>query len=71
MKKIFNNSQIVISLYLIFSFFIDIMTNLTINLPFSVGKILRGLLLLYLLLYVVVKYPNKKNIIIISIITVY
>ena len=65
MKKIFNNSQIVISLYLIFSFFIDIMTNLTINLSFSVGMIIRGLLFLYLFFYIIVQYPNKRNLIII------
>ena len=67
MKKIFNNSQIVISLYLIFSFFIDIMTNLTINLSFSVGMIIRGLLFIYLFFYIIVQYPNKRNLIIIII----
>ena len=71
MKKIFNNSQLIISLYLLFSFLIDIMTNLTINLSFSVGMILRGLLLLYLLLYILIKYPTKKNITILFLLTIY
>ena len=67
MKKVFNNTQVIISLYMLFSFFIDIMTNLTINLSFSVGMILRGLLLVYLGLFILIKHPNKNNIIIIFI----
>ena len=65
MKKVFNNSQMIISLCLLFSFLIDIMTNLTINLSFSVGMIIRGLLFIYLFFYIIVKYPNKRNLIII------
>ena len=71
MKKIFNNSQTIISLCLLFSFLIDIMTNLTINLSFSVGMIIRGLLFIYLFFYILVKYPNKRNIIIVFIIVIF
>ena len=71
MKKVFNNSQTIISLCLLFSFLIDIMTNLTINLSFSVGMIIRGLLFIYLFFYILVKYPNKRNIIIVFIIVIF
>ena len=67
MKKLFDNSYLVISLYLLFSFIIDIMTNLTLNLSFSIGMILRGLLLLYLLLGLLIKYKSKSNYIILAI----
>ena len=61
MKKLFNNSYLVISLYLLFGFLIDIMTNFTLNLSFSIGIIFRGLLFLYLLLGIFIKYSKKEN----------
>ena len=63
MKKLYNNSYLVISLYLLFSFFIDILTNLTIGLSLSIGMILRGLLLLYLAVGILYKYRSKENIV--------
>ena len=71
MKKLFNNSYLVISLYLLFGFLIDIMTNLTINLSFSIGMILRGLLLLYLILGLFIKYPKKENYFILGILGIF
>ena len=61
MKKLFSNPYLVISLYLLFSFVIDIMTNLTINLSFSIGMILRGILLIYVTLGLLFKYKDKNN----------
>lgn len=60
MKKLYSNSYLVISLYLLFSFFIDILTNVTINFSFSVGMVLRGILLLYLIIGLLFKYKNKN-----------
>ena len=71
MKKIFNNSYLIISLYLLFSFLIDIMTNLTIDLSFSIGMILRGILLLYLVIGLLFCYRSKENYIIIGILTLF
>lgn len=61
MKKIFNNPYLIISLYLLLSFVIDIMTNLTMNLSFSIGMILRGILLIYAIIGLLIKYKNKIN----------
>lgn len=66
MKKLFSNSYLVISLYLLFSFLIDIMTNLSINLSFSIGIFLRGILFFFLITGLLVKYKDKKNYIIIG-----
>ena len=67
MKKLYNNSYLIISLYLLFSFFIDIITNLTIDFSLSIGMILRGILLLYLLVGLIFKYKSKENFIILGI----
>ena len=61
MKRIYNNSYLVISLYLLLGFLIDIMTNLTLNLSFSIGIILRGILFIYLVFGLFIKYPKKEN----------
>ena len=71
MKKLYNNSYLVISLYLLFSFFIDILTNLTINHSFSIGMILRGILFVYLIVGLLFKYKNKNNYITIATLGVY
>ena len=71
MKKLFNNPYLVISLYLLLSFVIDIMTNLTINLSFSIGMILRGILLLYILIGVLFKYKEKNNYFIIGLLGIF
>ena len=61
MKKLYNNSYLIISLYLLLSFLIDILTNITLNFSFSVGMILRGMLLIYALVGLLLKYKNKTN----------
>ena len=71
MKKLFNNPYLVISLYLLFSFTIDIMTNLTMNLSFSIGMILRGILLLYFLIGLLFIYKEKKNYYIIGLLSIF
>lgn len=71
MKKLYSNSYLVISLYLLFSFFIDILTNVTINFSFSVGMVLRGVLLLYLIIGLLFKYKNKNNYITLASLGVY
>ena len=71
MKKIFNNSYLVISIYILLGFLIDIVTNLTINLSFSIGMILRGILLLYLILGIIIKYPKKHNYFILGILGIF
>lgn len=71
MKKLFNNPYLVISLYLLFSFLIDIMTNLTINLSFSIGMILRGILLLYVIIGLLIKYKEKTNYFILGILGIF
>lgn len=71
MKKLYSNSYLVISLYLLFSFFIDILTNVTINFSFSVGMVLRGILLLYLIIGLLFKYKNKNNYITLASLGVY
>lgn len=68
MKKLFNNSYLVISLYLLTTFIIDIMTNLSINLSFSIGYILRTIILIYFILGLFIKYKKKENYIILSMI---
>lgn len=70
-KKIYNNSYLVISLYLLFSFLIDITTNLTINLSLSVGSIIRGLLLIYLIIGLLFRYKDKNNYFILSSLFIY
>ena len=71
MKRLFNNSYLVISLYLLFGFLIDIMTNLTLNLSFSIGMILRGILLIYLAVGILYKYPKRKNYIVLCTLLLY
>ena len=71
MKKIFNNSYLVISIYIIFSFLIDILTNLTLSYTFSIGMILRGIFLIYLVVGLLIKYNNKENLYIIFITTLF
>lgn len=71
MKKIINNSNLVISMFLIFSFIIDILTNLTIDFKVSFGAIIRGLLLLYILLVILLKYKNKSNYFIIGLLGIF
>lgn len=71
MKKLYNNPYLVISLYLLLSFVIDIMTNLTLNLSFSIGMILRGILLVYVLLGLLIKYKDKKNYYIIGLLSIF
>ena len=67
MKKLYNNSYLIISLYLLFSFLIDILTNITLNFSFSAGMILRGMLLVYIVVGLLLKYKNKTNYYIIGI----
>ena len=71
MKKLFNNSYLVISLYLLFGFLIDILTNFTIDLSISIGIVLRGLLLLYLFIGIFIKYPKKENYFIIGLLGIF
>lgn len=71
MKKLYNNSYLVISLYLLFSFFIDILTNITNEFSVSIGMILRGLLLLYFVIGLLIKYKSKNNYITIASLGVY
>ena len=71
MKKLFNNSYLVISLYLLLGFLIDIMTNITQDLSLSIGMILRGVLLLYLIVGIFIKYPKRKNFIVLGILLLY
>lgn len=68
MKKLFNNSYLVISLYLLITFIIDIMTNLSVDLSFSIGYILRAIILMYFVLGLFIEYKKKENYIILSII---
>jgi len=70
-KKLYNNSYLVISLYLLFSFFIDILTNITNEFSVSIGMILRGLLLLYFVIGLLIKYKSKNNYITIASLGVY
>ena len=71
MKKLFNNSYLVISLYLLLSFVIDIMTNLTLNLSFSVGMILRTFLIIYAVLGLFIKYSKKENYFVLGILGIF
>jgi len=71
MKKLFNNSYLVISLYLLTTFIIDIMTNLSLNLSFSIGNIIRSIFLLYFILGLFIKYKRKENYIVLSLLLAY
>ena len=71
MKKLYSNSYLVISLYLLFSFFIDILTSLTLNFSFSIGMILRGILLIYFIIGLLIKYKSRNNYIIIITLGIY
>ena len=71
MKRLYNNPYLIISVYILFSFLIDIATKLTISYNISVGMILRGILLLYLLIGLLIKYKSKTNYMLIATLGLY
>ncbi|MBR5662665.1 MAG: glycosyltransferase [Bacilli bacterium] len=61
MKKTLNNPYLIISIYLLLSFVIDIVAKLTANISFPIEILFHGSLLLYLLLNLLIKYKEKNN----------
>ena len=70
-KKIYQNPYIIFSIYILSSFLIDILTTLTSEFTLSIGIILRGILLLYVLIGLIVKCNSKFNRFVVMILTLF
>lgn len=71
MKKLYNNSYLVISIFIILNVVLDLTSSLIANMPNYVFIGLRTLFLLYIIVGILLKYRSKENIISLTILTIY
>ena len=71
MKKMYNNSYLAISIFIILNVIFDIIGSIFSNIPNLVFVIMRSILLVYIITGIIIKYRYKSNIISLSVLLMY